>query len=198
MNSKRLYQLLIGAIIGIGGLGVASVYYGQGLLTSKSTELDTLKVKRAALEEQERSLVQAKSEITEYELLQTVSTSIVPQEKDQARTIREIVAIADSSGVQLSGITFPTSELGEEKSKIDSSETQLEKVEGIPGLSQLELTVNIQNLLDYPTMIGFLERLERNRRTSSISSLIITPVIPDGSDEIQFQLGLTVQVFIKP
>lgn len=163
------------------------------MLSERSSELNQLKVKTSALEQQERSLIQAKQEIEEYTLLESVARSIVPQEKDQARTIRELVTIAQSVGVNISGITFPSSELGSEKSKTqDQSKTQLKKVDGIPGLSQLELTIAINESIDYGTLINFLERLENNRRTSAISSIQIAP------SEDEFQIGLTILVYIKP
>lgn len=193
MNSKRLYQALAVGLILMGLLSVASAYYGQKMLSERSSELNQLKVKTSALEQQERSLIQAKQEIEEYTLLESVARSIVPQEKDQARTIRELVTIAQSVGVNISGITFPSSELGSEKSKTqDQSKTQLKKVDGIPGLSQLELTIAINESIDYGTLINFLERLENNRRTSAISSIQIAP-----SDD-EFQIGLTILVYIKP
>lgn len=193
MNSKRLYQALAVSLILMGLLSVASAYYGQKMLSERSSELNQLKVKTSALEQQERSLIQAKQEIEEYTLLESVARSIVPQEKDQARTIRELVTIAQSVGVNISGITFPSSELGSEKSKTqDQSKTQLKKVDGIPGLSQLELTIAINESIDYGTLINFLERLENNRRTSAISSIQIAP------SEDEFQIGLTILVYIKP
>ncbi len=196
MNSKRLYQLFVVGLVLLLVGSVASAYFGQKLLSEKSTQLTNLKVKIAALELQERSLIQAKTEIEQYSLLESVAKSIVPQEKDQARTIRELVSLAGASGVTISGISFPSSELGDAKSKTqDQSKTQLDKVEGIPGLSQLELTVSIDKGVEFPTIINFLERLENNRRTSAISSVQINP---DGDITGSFQLGLTVLVYITP
>lgn len=198
MSSKRFFQILVGVIVLLAGVSIASVYYGQKMLAQKSTELDDLKVKTAALEQQERSLIQAKKEIEEYSLLETVAKSIVPQEKDQARTVREVVAIAEETGIIINNIAFPSSELGDEKTTTDPNKTQLEKVEGIPGLSKLVLTIAADQVSsDFPTIIEFLERLEQNRRTSAISSVIITP--EGGSESLNlFKLTLTIEVYIKP
>ncbi|MDZ7786461.1 MAG: hypothetical protein U5L95_05065 [Candidatus Saccharibacteria bacterium] len=194
MNSKRFHAVLLVVVLLLVVSGVASVYFGRSLLATKTSELDELKVKNTALEEQERSLAEAKKEIDEYKSLRAVAESIVPQEKDQARTIREIVSIAGQTGTSISSIAFPSSSLGE-KDTTDINKTQLESVPGIPGISQLELNVAIDNAITYESLVSFLDGLENNRRTSAISSITITPQ-EEGSERL-LKANLNILVFIK-
>ncbi len=198
MNSKRLFIVLVLSICLLSIASIASAYYGYQMLSDKTLELNDLKVKTSALEAQERSLIKAKEEIQQYALLEEVAKSIVPQEKDQARTVRELVAIADESGVNISGISFPTSNLGNAKPGATETVTQLKKVDGIPELQQLEIAVTIDNQIDYPTLLNFLDRLEKNRRTSAISSIIITPTLDEPTNQYLLQVSITLQVYIKP
>ncbi len=192
MNSKRLYYTCSGLLVLLSIGSIASAYFGYNTLVAKSKTLTGLKVTSSSFEEQERSLIKAKSDISEYRQLQQVAESIVPQEKDQARTVRELVALAEASNIKISGLSFPTSTLGSEKSTT-TGPTQLKKVEGIPGLSQLEITVSSDTAARFETIIDFLARLENNRRTSAISSISITPEQDSGLLKFNF----SVQVYIK-
>ena len=200
MNSKRLYLLLIGAVVLLSIASVIGVYYGQKTLEERNTTLNSLKAQSQVLEDQERALVQAKKEIEEYKDLESIARSVVPQEKDQSRTVRELVAIASQNGVTIGGVSFPSSDLGDKpdpKAKTQGSGTlsQVEPVDGIPGLYQLNATVNVPTEVTYSALISFLSALEKNRRTSAISSITITPSA-DNSSLLTFTLNLNI--FIKP
>ena len=182
--------LLVLLIVGSGG----AVYLGQKSFVEKNSTLSHLKAKSQALESQEHSLVQAKKDIEQYSGLETVAKSIVPHEKDQARTVRELVSIADSLGIKIGSISFPSSNLGDAK-KADSV-SQVEPVKGVPGLYELDVNVTASSDVDFQTLVDFLNNLENNRRTSTISSITITPVDRQGVRLLNF--GLTVRVFIKP
>ncbi len=196
MNSKRLYFILLASLIILIVLAFAGVYFGHQSLVSKNTELSQLKAKAIALEDQERSLVLAKKDIEQYKELRDISRTIVPQEKDQARTVREVIAIADSVGITIANVSFPSSNLGEDLRKSKTSGvSQVAPVEGIPGLFELNVDVRGGEPVSFATLSEFLERLETNRRTSTISSAVITPT---GGDDGLLEFTLALKVFIKP
>lgn len=196
LNSQLLYRLLLLllAILVIGSF--MGVFYGHQSFIARNEELAALKVESGALEEQERSLAKAKVEIEKYEDLEQIANSVVQQEKDQTRTVRELVAIAQSLGIEIGSVSFPTSSLGEER-KNEGPVTQVEPVKEIPGLYRLNVSVGINSKLSYNTLVLFLQRLESNRRTSEISSITITPT-EDALGETYYTLSMELSVFIKP
>jgi hypothetical protein len=214
MNSKRLYYVLFAVLVLLGGGGIAGAVFGNKLLTQKSERLTQLKVEYAALEEQQKALIQAKKDIEKYTELEGITKAIVPQEKDQARTVREIIQLADQSGVKIGAITFPSSTLGQIAPKAAapasgettttaapttaaSSTTQVKAVDGIAGLYQMEVNVQGQagQRVTYQQFIGFLKRLEQSRRTSQVNSITITP---NTTDRNIVTFNLIINVYLKP
>lgn len=200
MNSKRLFYVLTGSVVIIGILSLVLVYVGNNFLQAKADTLYELKTESFTLEKEQEALVQAKKDIERYSEIEKVARTVVPQEKDQARTVREIVAIANRSGIDIANISFPSSTLGSQDKKkkaADSSTTQLEPVEGIPGVYQLEVNVqtDTSKYVPFSTVLNFLEELESNRRTSQVKTLTITPSI-DNRDYVTFNVILNV--YIKP
>jgi hypothetical protein len=200
MNSKRLFFLLTASLVILVGLCLATVYLGNSMLKAQSSKLYDLKKESLSLDEQQRILVQAKKDIEKYKETETIARTVVPQEKDQARTVREIIGIANRSGVDIANIAFPSSTLGSAVSKdkkkktTDESKTQLEPVEGTPGVYRLEVNVQTDTatFVPFSTMLTFLRELEQNRRTSQVSSLTITP--DEDRNLITFNLVLNVYI----
>lgn len=211
MNSKKLYYLLIASIVLLAAAGIAAVVYGNIALQEKTAHLVSLKAESVALSEQQRSLIQAKKDVQKYTELEQIVGTILPKEKDQARTVLELNNIARSSNVRLGAITFPSSTLGQAVRKpaapaagaepgapaqpaapAAAPTTQVKAVTGIPGLYQMEVNVQSAGPVLYNNFITFLKNLEKNRTTSQISNLNIQP---DGSS-VTFNFTLTV--YIKP
>jgi hypothetical protein len=101
-----VFLLLILAILG-------ATIGGNALLQKESKKLTELKVQDKATEQQKSALAQAKKDIEKYKELETISKSIVPQDKDQAKTVREITKIAEDSGIRLKSFVFQSSNLGQ-------------------------------------------------------------------------------------
>jgi hypothetical protein len=209
MNSKRMFFVMVGVIVLLSGLTVASALVGNSLLQKKADKLMSLKLDTKTLENQQTSLLQAKKDIDKYSDLERTAKSVVPQEKDQAGTVREIINIANASGVKISSITFPTSTLGQPQVKAPAgspstpavpaapSITQVKPVDKIPGVYQLDINVqsDINTPVPYSKLLTFLNRLEQNRHTAQVSSINVQPA-PKNRDLVSF--NLVVSVFIKP
>lgn len=136
----------------------------------------------------------------------------MPQDKDQAKTVREINAIALESGVRLQQISFSASNLGEAAPKTPAttegeatpksatatqpSISQVKPVQGIKDVFGLEINVSSgdANPVSYYRFIQFLERLESNRRTAHVSNINVVPT--ENRDEVTFSLVLTA--YLKP
>lgn len=197
MNSKRLYFAMLGMIaVLVTGL-VAGAFAVNNLLQQESAKLVKNRLQVAVLDEQQRQLIQAKQDVKKYQDLSVIAKSVVPQDKDQAQTLQQIVDIAASNGISLSAITFPASTLGNTGSASKTQLSQLVPVKGISGVYDLQLTVqsNVANPVPYSRFISFLSDLEHNRRTALINSVTIQPNAKDRST-LSFTLGL--DEYIKP
>src|SRR3989344_1719585 len=113
MNGKRVYFLMIGAISILVLGSIASVFLGDKILQSKAKHLTSLKLDNKVLDEQQTSLAQAKKDIDKYSELEQIAKAVVPQDKDQAEVVREIVKVASDNSIKLSSISFPSSSLGQ-------------------------------------------------------------------------------------
>lgn len=204
MNSKKVYFGMLG-LCTILALGIFGAAYGAKIILKKqSDKLYDAKLSTAVLDKQQLSLAQAKKDIETYAELGREAKIIVPQDKDQAEAVREIVKLASNSGVKLSGISFPTSNLGV-SSKTNTPEAQSSKppvsqVEssGIKGVYVMPITVqatDASNPVPYGFFTYFLSLLEQNRRTSLVSSINIQP---SQKDESLINFTLIVNEYIKP
>lgn len=202
IKARQLYYLLIASVIllCLGMFGVA--YSTDKILGSQATKLSQLKATSDSVQSQETALAKNKKDIERYKDLNVIAQTIVPQDKDQAEAVREIVNLAAQSGIsKLSSITFPTSTLGSATrvpgSNGNANLTQLTPVKGLSGVYQLQITVTQDgaNRVPYSSFITFLEKLEKNRRTAQVSSITIQPDTQN-SDQVAFTLG--INEYIKP
>lgn len=212
MNSKRVFYVMCG-VLGVLVLAIlGTAYLASGMLESRAATLQGLKLKNRVLTEEQTGLIKAKKDIAKYSSLEKIAKTIVPQDKDQAQTVREIVKMANESGINPSSITFPASTLGaltagaaattgtaapSPASGSRSNLTQLTPVKGMTGLYVLPITITQDSAspVPYARLVEFLNRLEQNRRTAQVSSIILQPSATN-SDMLSFTL--TVDEYIKP
>lgn len=219
LSPRQLYFGLIGLLallfIGliIGAFGINSI------LGSRATTLTSLKAKNSALNQEQSGLAVAKEQIKKYAGVQQIASAVVPEDKDQAEAVREIVNIASANGVRLSTINFPSSSLGSTAGGTSGGSTggsttpvtigqvkinpktgnlsQLQPVKNIPGVYVLQLTVqsDTSNPVSYNSFIHFLNALEYNRRTAQITSITLEPN-QDNPNLLSF--SLIINEYIKP
>lgn len=200
MKAKQLYFVLSTALILLLG-GFFGVAYGANkLMGAQADKLAKLRGDSAALDALQTSLVKNKRDITKYSDLNTIAETVVPQDKDQAEAVREIVNLATQSGIaKLSSITFPTSTLGASivTPTTNQNLTQLTPVKGMPGVYELQITVTLTaaDEVPYSQFITFLSKLEQNRRTAQVSTISVVPD-PLSPNKVSFTLG--INEFIKP
>ncbi len=206
MNSKLSYYLMLVMLAFSVVTVIGTVYAGDKLMSKKSSELASLKLESLSLEKQREALAKAKKDIAAYSELNDIAIQIVPHDKDQARSVRELYDIANEQNIKITGISFPNSNLGDTSSKTKNSSpstgqnpkvTQAEAVPDIPGLYAIKTNVTIDSAanITYGQLLAFLERLENNRRTAQVSNISIQPN-PRDRNLISFNLSLTM--YIKP
>ena len=209
MSSRRVFLLMCVAVGLLGVANIGAVYAGNLILQSKSRKLSGLKLDSRVLDEQQSAVSKAKKDIETYASLEQIAKSIVPEDKDQAAAVREIVKIATDNGIKLASITFPASTLGQivPKAAVEKDSTapkvvtppvtQVQIVDGIPGVYALQITVqqDSANPVSYDKFIGFLGALEQNRRTSQVSNITVQP---NATDRSKLTFNLTINAYIKP
>lgn len=209
MSARKLYFVLVGALVLL-GIGVfVATYEVDAMLQRKSHQLVSLQAKSEALSQQQAQLIKDKKDIAKYKPLNDIAKTIVPQDKDQAEAVREIVNLAAANGIsRLSSVTFPTSTLGgstatgataptKTPTAPKGNLTQLLPVPGIGGVYTLQITIqqNTDSLVPYSRFIGFLRSLEQNRRTAQVSSIT---VLPDAKNPNLVAFTLIIEEYIKP
>jgi hypothetical protein len=207
MSSKKLYFILLAAILLLGAGTLGAVYEADQLLQQRSNVLVGQKAASIAAENQQTQLTKNKKDIAKYKDLNTIAKTIVPQDKDQAQAVLEIVRLAQASNIpRLSSITFPTSTLGAKPitgttttpaPSGNNKLTQLTPVKGINGVYNLQITVQQSDsaAVPYSTFITFLQNLEQNRRTAQVSNISVTPNSKN-PDLVAFTL--IIDEYIKP
>lgn len=204
MSSKRMFLLVLGLLIFCGVGLIAATFGASAALKQQSSKLVTLKAKNQTLETEQAELTKAKKDIEKYAALNGIAKTVVPQDKDQAEAVREIVHIAAVNGIRLSSITFAASTLGGTSGPGGSAGTptkktpvtQVQPVPNIKGVYQLPITVqqDAGQPISYAQFISFLTALENNRRTAQVSSINIQPT----TDRSRLTFNLQLNEYIKP
>jgi hypothetical protein len=212
MNSKRMHYLLIALVVVMVGALFGGTYLVNSVLTKQANDLTALKAKSAALSEEQISLTQAKKDLAKYSDLHKIAQAVVPADKNQAETAREIVNIANANGISLASINFPASTLGTSASGAATTTTpspssaanskstkfsQLTPVKNIPGVYTLVITVNgdPNDPVPYSQFVNFLSDLEHNRHTAQVSSITLQP---DKDNHNLLSFSLNLNEYIKP
>jgi len=197
LTSFRVFVLLCAAC----GLMLAAAFgltYGANkLFTTQAGTLDDAKVDHAVAEDRETALATAQANIKKYETLNEIAQGVIPQDKDQARTVGEIVAIANRNNINIGGITFPASRLGNtSRSKATSNaESQLTPVKGVSGLYVMQVAVTSSGLSRYDNFLRFINDLQSNRRTANITSVSAQP---SSTNRNFVTFDLSINAYIRP
>lgn len=217
MNSRRMYYGMITLLFLLVLTTFSTVIVGNDYLKKQSEKLVAVKIDQQSLNEQQTALIKAKKDLQRYQDLGQVVKTIVPQDKDQARSVREIVGLAEESQVELSNIRFDSSNLGirsapsstqnNEGSTNDQSNsqtatpnspiTQAKPVSGIKGVYSVEINIDSKKEINsYNNLVTFLSKLENNRRTAQVTQVKILPGSKYGREFIDFSLRLVI--YVKP
>lgn len=201
MTAKKTFYIMIASLVVSVILLGSVVFIGNLKLKSETDDLVDLKATNQTLETQQTNLITAQRNLEKYSDLEEITQDIVPQDKDQARAVREIVTLAEQSGFGLESITFPQSNLGSSSSsdkKKSSTDTisQALPVQGIKGVYSLEAVITPKGNIPYSQFLDFLSKLENNRRTAQVTSVRIEPSTDGNSEFISFTLN--VNLFLKP
>lgn len=210
MNNKRFFFVMVAITVLVAGAGVGAIFYGNLALKKQSDQLVNLKLQNQILDEQQTALKKASKDIAKYSDLEDIAKAIVPQDKDEAKVVREIVNIANGAGISIATISFPTSTLGAapaaspnssstSKTSTTTSISQAKPVDGLPGVYQVLIDIQSvnQSPKSYDNFLKFLEGLENNRRTAQVATIQISPKIQNKSI-VSYDYDLGINVYVKP
>lgn len=214
MNPKRFFFIMVGlfsiSIIG----GGAMLYFANNMLQNRSSSVVDLKLESSEVEAQLTAYQAAKKDVEKYSYLNAIITSALPQDKDQARTVREIFLLAKQAGIAIKSIQFPSSTLGAVVAPAAGATpattpaltptptiTQAKPVTGLLGVYSIETVVtpfadDKNNKVTYAQLISFLQKIESNRRAMQVASIQLNPLGQNTSDSISFTL--TLNILIRP
>jgi hypothetical protein len=198
MTTKQFHYFLISFLVVAAFSILVAANEANSLLITQSGDLIKAKAKVTALDKEQQQLVVDKQQINKYQSLNQIAKAVVPQDKNQAEAVREIVNLAAQSGIpQLSSITFPASTLGGVSNGSSKGITQVTSVSGIPGVFDLPITVSqdATNPVNYSNFLNFLSSLEKNRRTAVMKSITVEPK-PSNPSDVSFTL--VIEEFIRP
>jgi hypothetical protein len=221
MTPKRVYLLLIAVMVLLGAGMAAAAYGAQTVMASQSDRLVKARANLGALSLQQTNLIEAKKELVSYAPLYQISKVVVPESKDQAETVRQIVKLASDNDVTLGSITFPSSTLGTGAATATNATapsaastnaasntslptnrySQLTLVPQIPGVYTLPITIvsDTTHPVTYSRLIAFLQALEQNRLTAQVSSVDISlPNSSTNSSTVAINFSLITNIYIKP
>jgi hypothetical protein len=215
MSPKRFFYIMVGAfslsIIG----GGAMLYFANATLEKRSGSVVDLKLESAEVEAQLSAYQAAKKDVQSYSYLNDIINSALPQDKDQARTVREIFQLASQSGISIKSVQFPSSTLGAVTAAPAAGATttpattptptatitQAKPVTGLNGVYSIETVVtpyadDKTYKVTYAQLITFLQKIESNRRAMQVANIQLNPLGQNSSDSISFTL--TLNIFIRP
>lgn len=211
MNSKRVFFIMLGGIVIIVGLCAAGIYFANKMILDEGKTLKEYKLQDSVTKNQTTILQQAIKDIKEYEELEKIAKAVVPQEKDQARTVLELVNLAQESQVSIVSVTFPESELGNINKNIKSTDnedkaakntstgntSQLTPLKNLKGVYTMEIKIesDTKQPVSFDKLISYLQKLEKNRRTAQVTSI---DIIPEDNDRSLITFTLTLNSFVKP
>jgi hypothetical protein len=223
MTAKKLFKVLLGALLAVVAGSILMVWQAKNWLTGRSAVIITSKLDVAELESTYNQGLRARTELLTYNTLLSSVDDILPEDKDQVNALSQIIKISDEVGITINTISFPSSELGSAKpvapKAVETTNdkpseapavatptqaiTQAKPVDGLPGIYALQVRLDgitqkgSVNGPTYDQVLSLLRAVERNQRTLQITSLGITPV-KDSSGSTTYQVAITLNLFIKP
>lgn len=205
MTSKRVSFVMLGLSAILVALAAFVTYTGRNLIIKEGEKLVGLKLENEVLGRRGDALIQAKKDIASYAELEQLARTVVPQDKDQARTVVDIIRMAREAGVtNIAAIEFPQSLLGEiargsknSNKTVDPNLTQLTALTSPKGVYSMEIRItgDDEKPIPYRSLVNFLAKLEKNRRTAQVTNIAITP---DDEDRRLISFSLTLTTYVKP
>lgn len=227
MTAKKLHRYLQLLFLAGFAFSFFIVKYAVGWLTESSKELSSLRTEVIGLENKQTELEKAKKILNDRTDDVATASQVLPADKEQARVVQEIYAIASQSNVSIDSVGFPSSTLGSTAAPKPATTTttdptatastvttdapkpvktvsQATPVKEIPGVQSIELSIGTITSKDtsikgvrYEEMMTLIRLIERNRRTMQIRSIGIGQSQTINGNPT-YNLTLSIVIYIQP
>lgn len=225
MSAKKVNLYLSLVFVAALGLSLFILRYASNWLTQSSQELISLRAEVAGLNTKQADLDKAKKALADNAAELDTLSKVLPEDKDQARVIQEIYALADQANITIDSVSFPSSTLGAATAPKPATTTetlpagttsseaapapvksvsQATPLKEIPGVQSIELSIGTITSKDasikgvrYEEMMKLIKLIERNRRTLQIRSIGIGQNA-NTSGAPTYNLSLSLVIFIQP
>lgn len=201
MNSaKKVYYLLIAGFLVLTAGIFAMLYFSKNFLSAAEDELIAAKLEIIKQEEIESTYRENINNLEKYSETAGVLEEVIPKEKDQARAVREIDAIAKQNGMAINTLTFPSSDLnkttpaGGTAATPTTAVSQAKPVKGLNGVLGIDVNVELRSQNESPIstdqLLSMLRAIENNRRNMRVTSINFNA----GDQTVDIKLT----IFVKP
>lgn len=197
MSAKKLNLVMIILVALLVIITGGALFVSNHLMKSSADKLAQAKLDNIGYDSEEQSYLQARQDLEKYAELNEIIKTVLPSSKDQAEAVSELYTIGDETGIVISSVQFPSSNLGQ-KSTSNSAVTQAKTVDGMPGVLGIDIVIQLAPAsgasIPYNNMISFLQKVELNRRNMQIKQITVYADTTNGG--VTFDLTLTI--FVKP
>ncbi|MFO0882092.1 MAG: hypothetical protein U0491_01445 [Candidatus Saccharimonadales bacterium] len=224
MNAKRFFFVLIGLIGLLIVITIGLVVGGNQIMAKTSQKLVDAKLNNSLADVKISEYLKAKNYLSQNPDVRAMVNNMIPKDKDQDTATKELYKIADSAGVSISSIQYPSSNLGLKAtggstastpaattpSSSSSSSTptpqaplsQAKSVDGLAGVQGIDVDLRLTDVdkkspVTYDSLIKFLKLVELNRRSMQIKKVFIQPDKP-GNGLVKLSPQITITLFVKP
>lgn len=198
MTPRRVFLIMMSAIILTTVLGAAGFYYIEGRLATRGANLSKLKADVDAIDVRIKEAQSALIQYGDLKFIDTVAADVLPPSKVQSDLVEELYTLSERAGAVIRSISFetPGGSVG------DPSLSQTKPLEGISGVFTLPASVAYE-ATTYDQVLRFLTNLEENRRKLQVSRLNISPIKEtlsgSGSERITgYQGQIELNVYVRP
>lgn len=223
MNAKRFFYVLIG-IIGLLVVVCAGLVVGGNQLMAKTSQkLIEAKLNNSLADVKIGEYLKAKTYMNQNQDVRPIVDNMIPKNKDQDTATKELYKIADSAGVAITSIQYPSSNLGLKAAASASSTatsdktsgasttpttpavaplSQAKAADGLPGVQGIDVELRLtatdtKSPITYDSLIKFLKLVELNRRSMQIKKVFVQPDKP-GNGLVKLSPQITITIFVKP
>ena len=167
MKAKRLYYLMLGAIVVTLIGGGAVFYFANGRL---GKTIDTLAQQEENIQIATKEVANLQALQKQLEKIEAVKPEIdaaLPKTKTQSEAISQLIEIGRANGMEFRSIQFEATE------GLPAANTQTKPSLLVPAVSTIPVTLET-NSIAYETLKSFLRDVLAIRRNANVNTLIIT------------------------
>ncbi|HPR09980.1 MAG TPA: hypothetical protein PLJ04_00185 [Candidatus Saccharibacteria bacterium] len=194
MNPKKMYYLLVAALVvtllAIGGV----LYLGRGVMLAASEKVIDAKLNIIKAEKTEETYLKNKQIYLANSATAEKLNYLVPTGKEQAAAVETIYSFANNANLTITSVVFPGSSLDptvKQKTKVDIS--QATPVKDLKGVYEIPIEVSIsgggKNSISTNQILNLIESIEASPRNMRITAITY--------DSTSGEIRLNISLFVK-